>query len=158
MCFVACNDYDWCASVVEWSDGHADGKEKCDECRAAPAAGAFVRRLYQQEHEECRICHPDGEDTPPGVSENDGHAHDYGESCDYVRCENCHKFLEAVKAAEIEAGCAPYESRPMLWMMHEDIRNGGADEAKKYWKKAAKMYPELVESKWLGRLWRRLFP
>jgi hypothetical protein len=153
MCFV--NECDWSPMVNEEADIKACGCTKCDECHAVIEYGDSMHTIYQQESEECLQCRD-------GWCECEGDCcecsdPDFGETFDYVRCEQCDKFLKAVEAAEIEAGCGPHEARPMLSMMVEDINNGGREEARKYFKKAKAMFPELVASGYLGGLWRKMF-
>lgn len=153
MCFVAC-DYDWTASVVVDTDEPAKKKTHCDECGADIQVGEMLHHKSFQEHEECRVCHPDGEESPPDLEE---HEHEFGETSDYDRCDSCDKFLQAVEAAELEAGCSKYDSRPNLAYMIEDIRNGDMDDAKRYWKKAVVMFSELKASGYLAKLWQVCF-
>src|SRR6185436_18288273 len=129
--------------------------------------GQITHHIYQQEHEECRRC-SEGECECVGSrnDEDDPQDHDckcaepnFGETFDYDRCDDCHKFLCAIEAAEIDAGCKPYEARPSLCGMIENITNAdnSMDEAKRYFKKARSMFPELVASKYLAWLWRKMF-
>lgn len=160
MCFV--NEGEWNAEVQDESDTTAATKTRCDECYATIEAGEFVHKIYQQEQERCGTCENGFCDCPKDeggdcVGGCQCEEPDYGESFDYQRCENCHKFLQSVEAAEIEAGCRIWEARPMLPMMIEDIGNGGIEEARKYFKKARVMFPELVKSRYLGRLWCKMF-
>lgn len=156
MCFY--NGCDWTASIVEKSDTVASKATRCDECGAAIDDGAFIHTVYMQEAEECLRC-DNGECTCEEDKCCQCEKPDIGETFDYTQCEGCHKFLEAVKAAEIEAGCNEYTSRPAYTAMIDDIGccNGDRDEAKRYFKKARVMFPELVTTGYLGKLWRRMF-
>lgn len=156
MCFWE-GDYDWVATVAEWSEGQANGATRCDECHRDIPEGATVHRLFMQEHEECRTC-CDGECECPKDEDGDCPVcccpdPDFGESQDYGRCEDCHAFLRAVEAAEIEEGCKPHEARPRLTSMVEDIREAGRLwERKRYLKKAVAMFPD--RKAYLAWLWR----
>ena len=103
--------------------------------------------LHQQEYEECSAC----------LGECCCESPDYGETFDLNCCMDCVKFLEAVRVAEIEAGCALSEALPLLGEMVVQIGEGGHEEAKKYVKKAIKLFPELKASGYLGWLWRQMF-
>lgn len=153
MCFI--NDYDWYASVTEKTSYPVEKETRCDECDGIIPVGATVHHIYQQEAEECRACEF-GDCQCVGDCCQCAKP-DPGETFDYDRCQDCHRFLEAVEAAEVEAGCSIYEARPPLGQMTEKINDGGRDEAKKYFKKAAKLHPELVKSGYLGWLWREMF-
>lgn len=51
------------------------------------------------------------------------HAHDYGESYDYVCCLGCEKILRAIEAHEAAEGCPVDARRPMLGNLAEEIIN-----------------------------------
>ena len=153
MCFVH-DDYDWIAMVNEEADEVATRPMKCDECDAAISAGQFMHTIHQQESEWCKDC--ENGDCECAVECCECERPNLGESFDYVRCEQCDKFLRAVEAAEIEQGCDEDTARPGL-PMWDDLQGGGRLDAKRYWKKARSMFPELVASGYLGKLWRRMF-
>jgi hypothetical protein len=119
-----------------------------------------------EEHEECRVCEEDMCDCPEDengekVCLNNGcqcETTDLGESFDWRCCSQCHKFLDAIHDAEIEAGCRESESRPMLTSMVEEISEQDCKEAAKYFKVALRKYPELKMSGYLGNLWKKCFP
>lgn len=155
MCFTY--DADWCAAISEVTDTVATKETRCDECRATIPVGAFLHTVYMQEAEECVLC--EYGDCACGVECCKCEKPSFGETFDYSRCEGCHKFLEAVKAAELEVGCPEHASLPAYTAMIDDIGccNGDRCEAKRYFKKAKAMFPELVTSGYLGRLWRKMF-
>ena len=167
MCFYN-DDYDWTASVVEQSTGVSIGK-LCDECHLPIPPGATIHHIFMQEHEECHACE-NGECECPLTADGELSCDSkgcqcekpaFGETFDYDRCDECDKFLRAVEAAEIDEGCEPYEARPGLGGMIEELRNLEGDNevypAKRYFKLAVKMFPELVTSGYLGRLAKRVF-
>lgn len=167
MCFVH-DDYAWYAMVSEHKATVATSPMKCDECEAPIAAGDFVYTVFQQEHEECQACadglcdcpreDPNDEDSDRVCSGVDCRCSkpNFGETFDYCRCEGCDKFILAIEAAELEEGCRKSEARPGLPMWY-DLQGNGRDEVKRYWKFAAKMFPELVTSGHLAKLWKRAF-
>jgi hypothetical protein len=165
MCFIH-DDYDWIAQVMDEGDAPAEKDLRCAECHAAIPAGTVRHWVYLQQHEECDRCFGDRDEDCPcpapkdrwgGCEECKCEEPDFGEHFDYDRCTNCERFLRAVQEAEEEAGCRSSEARPGLGTMIEDINNGDRDDAKRYWKKARELFPELVASGYLGRLWRRCF-
>lgn len=158
MCFY--NDYDWTASVTETNDGPADAECRCDECGAKIAVGQWRKHVYQQEHECCQICE-DNESSEYVAAGNyddaveaarllDGHACNYGETCDYNRCESCDKVLRAVKAREEREGCPPNARQPALFTMWEELGEHG--DAKAYAQEAVSMFPELAGNRHVVRL------
>lgn len=149
MCFY--NDYDWYAEVTDKSEPEADKDVRCHECRETIKQGSKYVYIFMQEHEECHNCNDEDEDFPCSCEEPN-----FGGTFEYQRCLNCECFLEAVQEAEKEAGCDYQDSRPGLTAMVEAIRDGGKEEAKAYFKKAAKMFPELVTNEYLKRLWRKV--
>jgi hypothetical protein len=62
----------------------------------------------------------------------------------------CHKFLEAIKEVETEAGCKGDSTQPGLGGMIEALQN--EDDVERYFERAQTKYPELVESGYLDRL------
>lgn len=154
MCFYA--DYDWTASVSVARGTTASRDMRCDECRQPIREGQFVHHLYQQQYEECRYCEDEGCSCPEGDC-CQCEKPDHGEECDWYCCENCWKFLMTVEAAEVAAGCRRSEALPPLYCAFEYIQENGIEEARKYFKLARRVYPELVTSGALGRLWREMF-
>ena len=154
MCFV--NEGDWTAAETYDSILLVDREMSCDECYAKIKPGDVAFWSWACEHETCQTCEQDEDRW-----ENDEYQGcncgkpDFGETCDYHRCWNCHLFLEAIEAAEIDAGCPKYASRPMLFSLREELVEGGAREAKKYYRKAIVMFPQLKE--YLAFTWRRCF-
>jgi len=161
MCFY--QDYDWYASIVEEQTTVATTEAACNECYRKIQRGQTIHTVYQQEHETCQDCENGYCDCHVRFDGDDHECEcpnpNFGETFDYVCCHDCHLFLEAVESVEIEAGCHERESRPSYCGMIEDIgrANGDMDEAKRYFKKAAKMFPNLVKSGYLGCLWRKMF-
>lgn len=151
MCFI--RDYTWRAEVVEES-AHRSllGKACCDECARTIPVGEIIHGIYMQEHEACQTCDRDMNSTACTCEEPD-----FGETFDYIRCPDCHQFLDAVEEIENEAGCSGDESRPGLGTMITDIQDSGVDNAKRYFKTALHSYPTLARSGYLGWLWRRMF-
>lgn len=157
MCFT--NECDWTAEVSNERSEPAEKIVRCDECHRDIQIGATVHHIGQQEYELCHACEF-GECKCAGNTDEDGHEctceePEYGETFHYDRCDDCDRFLKAVEAAEIEAGCKPHHAVPLLLNMIEDIREGGTGEAKRYWKKAVVMFPELRA--YLAWLWREMF-
>lgn len=154
MCFSI--DYDWIAEVCEHRSALVEQPERCDECGAVIPYGAVAQFIHMEQREFCQRCEDNececAEDSCCQCEEPD-----LGEVFDYVRCESCNAFLNAVQIAEEEAGCSNRESRPPLGCALEYIRDGGIDEADKYRKTAVREYPWLVRSGYLGWLWQRMF-
>ena len=153
MCFYV--DADWYADVVVSTTPVAEKDTRCDECGTAIPAGATFHHTYMQEAEACLNCeHGDCECVGDCCQ---CESPTVGETFHYDCCVECFKFLEAVQTAELEAGCAIDEARPPLGDMREYIRDGGMEEAKKYFQLARVRYPELAQSGYLGQMWRRMF-
>lgn len=164
MCFVT-DDYDWTVGHQEESSEPATRPLRCGECGCAIAIGQLAHRIYMQEADEgseCLAClngdcsclwNDEKEESDCCQCENPS----VGETFEYHQCDECHKFLAAIKAAELAAGCREYESQPYLGQMICDVQNGGEREAKKYFQTALRQFPELKASGYLGRLWKRMF-
>ena len=156
MCFVN-DDYAWIAEEHTITDGPAAKAVACDECRGVIHAGEWRRLVFMQQYELCQVCEDgdseryvvgdDDEDPPPCPDDE----HDFGESCEFVQCERCVKLLAAIKAAELEEGCAEDESQPNYGALLEAMtdRFDGGDV---YAEKARQMFPELAESGHLRRM------
>lgn len=138
MCFY--NDCDWFASVVTNTVTVAAKPTRCYECGEIIPEGAWVRHIYQQEHEVCQnnLCNPwhDGpetvsEDCPPGCE------HDFGQTYGYYRCQVCDQLIEAIHSHEIKEGCDEHESRPVLTQLGEAMHENG----RVYLASAEAMYP-----------------
>lgn len=162
MCFYN-DDYDWTAAVCEEDKRTASKPVRCMECRRLIPVGGAVVHVFLRQHEACKNCDEelreewdDDYEGGPLTPCADG-KHDYGETYDYDRCEDCDQFLQAVQTAELEAGCRLNESRPPLEFMVEYIAEAGIEEARKYFKKARDLFPCLKESGFLGWLWRKMF-
>lgn len=162
MCFVN-DDYEWTAYVSVWSKCNAQQPTRCDECSRVIEPGVVVHHLHQEESDECLRCERGDCDCgfgPNGVGEVEDKCcacpePDFGRSFDYDRCDDCDRFLQAVEAAEVEAGCSRDDARPECGKMIEDIGNAGHDEAKRYFAKAYEMFPDIKP--YLGRLWNDHF-
>lgn len=154
MCFV--NEADWVASESAEYTYAATQRIKCCECRELVGSGALVHYLWLQEYDECLACY-EGECSCPCGECCQCEAPTFGETAELYTCDNCHKFLQAVEATELAAGCRSYEAKPLPEMMYNDIQEVGSEEAKKYWQQAIRMFPELRTSGYLGRLWRKMF-
>jgi len=139
MCFVN-DDYDWYAEESSRTTVTATSPHFCCECGFQIDIGEEYELLRLQQYEECRLCY-DGECSclPDQCCQCPAPA--FGETSEYVTCLNCTKFLRAVEAAEVESGCHPNEARPHLGQMDSDIRDGGMDEAKKYFQPPATLFP-----------------
>ena len=159
MCFIH-DDYEWLASVEEETERTAGAELKCGECYRIIPVGATYHHIYQQEmeHGDCFTCENGDCECPEGRCCNCVEP-DCGQTFDFDYCHDCHLFLAAVKAAEIEAGCHINESRPSLGGMLEEIGYGpgrfGMQDAKRYFKKALATNRDLKP--YLGWLWRRMF-
>lgn len=151
MCFYS-GDCDWYASVVETSESVAeflDPKRVCLECCEIIQPGDRYVTIYQQEHEECV-----NDGCEDGCVCDDP---DFGETFDYLRCDHCDKFLQAIRSVEHEAGCAPDDQQPLLEGLFEELRNIGqhnSREVKKYVRQALLMFPELKS--YFRKHWRRI--
>jgi hypothetical protein len=156
MCFVH-GDYEWIANISHHSDAPAEKETTCDECGCPILVGQMLHHIYQQEYEECRDCE-EGDCSCERDKCCQCKEPDVGNTCDYDRCDQCDKFLQAVEDAEVAAGCSKSDARPALGEMRDDISNGGRDEARKYFVAARRMFPELVASGYLHAMWQRIFP
>lgn len=159
MCFVT--DCDWEAETQIKSHLKAKRRMICRECNARIEEGEEYFYIFQQEHEICNVCYEGDCDCPKDEDDDciecKCEEPDFGENFEYHSCLSCEKFLKAVQEAEVESGCSIYESQPYLEQMKGSIQEGGMEEAKKYFKKAKSMFPELVKSGYLGQLWKGLF-
>jgi hypothetical protein len=160
MCFYN-DDYDWIARVVEHADTTATKQTKCDECGSTIPVGANMHTIHMAESEGgCVTCERGDCECADDCDSGERcqcETPNYGETFDYERCEGCEKFLRAVEASEVAAGCARHHAQPRLTEMTEEINEGGMCEAKRYFKTARAMFPELVTSGYLGMLWRKMF-
>lgn len=154
MCFLA--DYDWYAQVCEQSERVVETPTKCNECGRIVQPGEKMHHVWMQQYEECHNCDC-GECACNLDASGQCPEPEFGETFDYDRCEQCDKFLSAVQHAEEDEGCQGVEARPGLGSMMNDICDGGRSDAKRYFQRAARDYPELKASGYLGRLWNRMF-
>lgn len=156
MCFT--HDYDWYAETQEQSTFIADKPVKCNECRVEIPVGGNVYRIWQAEYEGCQLCENKYCECEPDRC-CDCEEPDYGETNEHQCCENCHKFLQAVEASEVEEGCERSEARPALFCMIEDIRQFDDYDyrnRKRYIQKAIEMFPEMVGNGYIKRLWKKM--
>lgn len=154
MCFIS--EPDWYASIANLGVEPVGAPTRCAECGEVIPVGGIVHTIELIEWEECRRCE-DGEcDCGDGECCRCAEP-DFGETFRTRHCDSCHKFLEAIRAAEIDAGCPFDESQPNLGEMRQAIRDAGRDESERYFTRAAALFPELVASGYLGRLWRSIF-
>lgn len=132
MCFY--HDYGWVAEISEKTEGVATVPTACDECHQVIHPGEFLLHIFQQQHSEDSWAEDHGDDEP----------FEPGETFEYDRCERCHKLLQAIRAAEEEAGCRGSETQPALGELREAMFE--ADDAGHYADKAREMFPELAAS------------
>lgn len=156
MCFYA--DSDWVARQVEESSRTTQPGENlhCHECQRDITAGCTLHEIEMHEYDECQVCY-DGECKCPDGDCCRCEQPQYGEDCHWQVCNDCFRFLEAVQYVEEDAGCSGPETRPLLFRMQEAICDRGLAEAKPYWQRARKLYPDLASSGYLGWLWREVF-
>lgn len=154
MCFYD-DDDDWYASIVEDSVIEVTSPVRCDECGRSIPPGSWRRHIFMQQDEYCRH-DPEGgrydagdtaeamgvdvdalpeEGCPPGCE------HDYGETCEYDRCEACDQLIEAIHRHELDEGCREYESRPALEELHQAMWEG---DGAAYLAKAESLYPGIT--------------
>lgn len=155
MCFVN-DDYDWIAEESSRNTSTATAVYACCECGFPINIGEEYELLYLRQYEECHLCYEGECSCDPDKCCQCDPAY-FGETSEYTTCLNCTKFLHAVEEAEVESGCHRNEARPHLSQMEFDIRDGGMDEAKKYFKTARRLFPELVSNGYLGRLWKGMW-
>jgi hypothetical protein len=152
MCFYQ-GDCDWRASVYEVRIVASAKTKTCNECCTKIFPGTPYAHTYMQEWEFCRDC----EQSECQCCDTDEcckcEEPSIGETYEENTCLDCHKFLQAIEAAEIEAGCGRNESRPMLGELIESLSNSDRKETKRYWKKARIMFPELVTNGYLADMW-----
>jgi hypothetical protein len=139
MCFY--NDYEWCASVWEETEGNLDSSATCDECGRKILPGEWRRHIYQQEDETCSVCEYEEPGEPCEVC-------DYGETYDYDRCQACEWILEAVESVEEEAGCPPDSRRPMLGEMRQSMWDN-REEGRRYLQRAITNHAVVALAPWV---------
>lgn len=155
MCFDNDADYDWYARTQE-EDRNPRAKDvRCEECLEPIPAGAPIFHIYLQQYEYCEACEEENCECVKDCCECEDPQ--VGETYDYYCCQNCERFLDAVEAAELEEGCSKADSRPLHAMMRAEMEGIGRKDARRYFKKALKMFPTLQTSGYLGRLWKGLF-
>ncbi len=159
MCFYN-DDYDWVAAIEDEAERILEKPTRCDECGRKMQVGETAHHVFQQQHEECQACEegdcdcPDKEDCPHDCKCDEPN---FGETFEYDRCVECDKFLKAVEQHETDEQCPPMERQPAYAMMIETISEFERKDALKYFRKAARMFPELKRTGYLKRLWRRMF-
>lgn len=154
MCFI--DHSDWYADIYDRSSKPAERPVRCDECHELIGAGQLCHTVFMQQYECCLRCGragPDSSDPEDRCCCADGP--NYGEQYDYLSCDNCYRFLEAVESAELAAGCRPHESRPHLGSLLDELGDLGPGHVRNYLLTARQKYPDLKP--YLGRLWKRLF-
>jgi hypothetical protein len=156
MCFI--NNCSWTAEVQEEWSALAEKPTYCEECRRPIPAKAMVHYLEQQEHEECQAC-VWGDCACPDRTDDFHYCvcaePEFGELFEWRCCDDCCRFLKVIEAAEMEAGCAASESRPMLGEMIESLREAHAD-LDRYLEAAQRLHPELQANGYLEWLRRRI--
>lgn len=148
MCFYH-PDVEYSESI-EHSTAIGDGCAKCSECHRTIAGEYEV--VHMMEHELCQAC-----EYGDCECQRDGDGDCAGCNCDepqhgrkdtYYHCQDCQKFLKAIKAVETEAGCASDELSPCYSTMIEELRDnaeqGDADDVRRYFDRAVVMFPELA--------------
>lgn len=153
MCFIKDYDGDWTARVSETDDFVAIEPVRCGECRSMIPVGDRVNHLHQQEYLTC-ACEEEACDCE-GDDHSDCACDGYGEEFDIFWCDDCRRFLDCINEVEVEAGCSGNETTPVQGEMTESIRDGGTEEAKKYFQLALRRFPDMKP--YLGRLWNRMF-
>lgn len=154
MCFYN-DDYDWCASINEETDGPADADHNCVDCGLKIAAGEFCRHIFQQEDEECQQCglregeQPDPEDVEEGELFCDG-PHEFGEIWNGWICGSCLKAREAINAFETKEGCPSDSREPRPGLLQEAFLEH--EQGFEYAEACVAMYPELFEHRWIKQL------
>lgn len=129
MCFY--DDSDWFSEVADHCEFILELPRRCDECTREIPAGSVMHMIYLQRYECCRMC----DDEDPECE------HDYGETDEYGRCDECDKILKAIEAHEADEGCPVHSRRPML----RDLRDQMIEHqsAQEYRARALSMFPEL---------------
>lgn len=161
MCFYN-DDCEWVAQVQEETSKPATKPIKCNECGAIIPVGSVVHHVFMQEHEECNACYSGECSCPLDVFEvpscSEGNCQcakpAFGETFAYDRCDECERFLRIIQEVEIEDGCPPYESRPMLCDMIESLQQA---DSKRYFRRAIKDDRSLQKSGYLGRIGKLVF-
>jgi hypothetical protein len=130
MCFY--HNYDWGVGLVTHETLTAVKLFKCNACGVGDC--------------EC----PDGNCCQCSCP-------DFGNTYEHDVCIGCDKFLKVIEAVELDEGCTGDSTRPSLSEMVESIRYGDMHDSKRYWKRAREMFPELVLSGYLAKLWRKVW-
>jgi hypothetical protein len=154
MCFY--HNYDWGVGLVTHETLTAVKPFKCNECRTTIQPGESYVHTYQQEHEECNACGVGDCECPDGNCCQCS-CPDFGNTYEHDVCIGCDKFLKVIEAVERDEGCTGDSTRPILSEMVESIRHGEMHDSKRYWKRAREMFPELVLSGYLAKLWRKVW-
>lgn len=162
MCFV--HDAEWTAESYADAMIVAPKEFTCDECRRTIPAGSPARSVSMLEHGECRDCEEGccgcvdalDEDEDPQDHECKCEKPNYGEEYEYQSCDDCRKFLEAVKASELAAGCKEYESQPAFEELIEELATmrlyDDEESFQRYIAKAREMFPELESNGYLAMI------
>lgn len=156
MCFYV-DDVDWYAEVQEEEIKDSNGHMVCQECSRWLPKNEPFHYIYQQESEECKTC-LNGECECHSTEDCCECTYpDYGEYYEWWSCRDCYRFLECIRQAELEEGCRDRESRPLLGMMVESLRDIGPKDCKRYWTKVKDTKEYLIDSGYLPWLWKELF-
>jgi hypothetical protein len=143
MCFY--NDYEWYAAIQTDETRTAEKQLACGECGCKIEVGQQYRYIFQQEHEQCDRCFGYLEQKDQCECDEP----DLGEQFCICICLECDKFMEAIKAAEVEEGCDGDETQPALGRLFEQIAE--VDDVDRYFVKARELFPELEASGYLSR-------
>ena len=155
MCFRKSYEYTYEYTDAGFTSDDVD--TTCQECERTMPAGAQHWYFHGQECELCQTCgHDDSrEDEDDVICECE--EPDYGNVDGVIVCMDCHRFLQAVEAAEIGAGCSHEDAAPYLTRMVESIRDMGREEAERYWTKARETATDLQASGYLDWLHAKVF-
>jgi hypothetical protein len=113
VCFYN-DDYDWCPTIYEESEGPVKSTVRCSECNKKILEGQWAKQIYMQEYEECQLCEEMDESCE----------HDYGNTYDYYGCERCERLREALRLVEEAEGCSGNEAEPGRGTMFTDVGDG----------------------------------
>jgi hypothetical protein len=153
MCFYN-DDCDWVAECQDERHVKAEDRCRCVDCHRRIAAGEWVRRIEQSEHECCQICedsesllyeYPDEYEPESGMYGPTEHPHYYGEHWLGFICRECLLLREAIWDLEEKEGC-PVDSRQPAYgeldeVMHEDQAHWGN---RQYTNHALQLFPSLA--------------
>lgn len=153
MCFVY--DGDWYAEVVEDTIESSDVDVSCHECHQRIPHGVKHRYVHQEERDEdewdgtylayeCQSCYGSArgcEYCDKGYTE-EPRPFEQGETYDWRCCLNCNQVLVAIKAAELEAGCAESESQPLFGELKQTLWDDSRRGDNRYLEKLRQLHPD----------------